>query len=156
MINVFSKADKTSTVEQFIDMKSSDENTYYNYSILEYMDGIEFFVSNVLYDYQDELEDQCVELVLTESNMNKYRYKPYLLAYDIYGSVEAVFIINMMNGIVSDIEFDFNRVKIIHPDSLSAILGRIYSANVMYINNNISKLKDDIKKDTDGNRIWNS
>ena len=31
------KADKTYTVQDFISMRDSDEITYYNYSILEYL-----------------------------------------------------------------------------------------------------------------------
>lgn len=154
MINDSSKADKTYSVEQFIDMRSSDSTTYYNYSIMEYLNGFEYALTNILYDYQDEIEEQSVILKLNNLEFSKYKYRPWLLAYDIYGSEQASFIILALNGILSDREFDFQRVRIIHPDVITSLLGRIYSANTTYINNNRSDLAYIEKKDTVGNSVW--
>lgn len=154
MINDSSKADKTYSVEQFIDMRSSDPTTYYNYSIMEYLNGFEYSLTNVLYDYQDEIEEQSVILKLTDLQFSKYKYKPWLLAYDIYGSEQSSFIILALNGILSDKEFDFQRVRIIHPDVIASLLGRIYSVNMVYLNNNRSDLAYVEKKDTVGNTVW--
>ena len=147
------RADKTYSVRDFIDMRSSDDITYYNYSILEYLNGFDMFVTNLLYDYEDELIEKSVTIKLTDKDKIKYRYKPYLFAYDIYGSTESAFIIMMLNGIIDPKEFNFDRVKAIKKSDLNSILGRIESVNFEYINNNRSRLNDDFKKNN-GNELW--
>lgn len=154
MINSSSKADETYTVDQFVDMKSSDEITYYNFSILGYLSGIEISMTSILYDYQDELDDLTKVLILKDAEMRKYMYKPWLLAYDIYGSTETSFIIMILNGILSDSEFNFDRIKVLAPNDLNTILGRIYSANQVYINNNRSDIALEEKNDNRTDWVW--
>lgn len=146
-------AETTSTVEDFIAMRSSDELTYYNYSILEYSKGYDMFITNLLYDYDDEFNDVTITLQLTNKEKSKYRYKPYLLAYDIYGSAELDFIIMMLNGIIDPKEFDFNKVKIVRKSDLNTLLNRITSINEKFLNVMKSRLKTDFKEN-DGNEIW--
>lgn len=146
-------ADKTMTVQDFIALRSSDEITYYNYSILEYLNGYSMFITNLLYDYEDELQDMAVVVELNEREAAKYRYKPYLFAMDIYGSTEAKFIIMMLNNIIDPKEFDFNKVKVISYSDLVTILNRMQAVNEEYMNNNRSKLKEDFKNNP-GNSIW--
>lgn len=153
MITYNAKADKTYTVQDFISLRTSDEITYYNYSILEYLNGFDMFVTSLLYDYEDELSEMAVTVNLNEKERLKYRYKPYLFAYDIYGSTETEFIIMMLNGIIDPKEFDFNKVKAIPPAKLTQTLGRLDSVNETYMNNNRSRLQEDFKNN-DGNQIW--
>lgn len=153
MISDNSKADETYNIDQFIDMKSSDTNTYYNYSIKEYLNGFEYSISNILYDYMDELIDQSKILKLDDTSFAKYKYKPWLLAYDIYGSEQSVFIIFALNNIICDREFDFKRVRVLMPADVNTLLGRILSANEKFINTNKSDIALLEKKDT-GNTVW--
>ena len=146
-------AETTCTVEDFIAMRSSDELTYYNYSILEYSNGYDMFITNLLYDYDDEFNDVTITLELTNKEKSKYRYKPYLLAYDIYGSAELDFVIMMLNGIIDPKEFDFNKVKVIRSGELNTLLTRITSVNEKFLNVMQSNLKTDFKEN-DGNEIW--
>lgn len=157
MISYASKSDETYTVAQFIDMRSTDANTYYNYSILGYLKGIEYPLTNILYDYQDELEDPSVSVYIrmTDLEFAKYKYKPWLLAYDIYGSQEMEFIFFALNDILCDREFDIPRIRVIRKDVISTILGRIYSSNIDFVNNNRSDISVDIKNDkTTENVVW--
>lgn len=147
------KADQTITVQDFIALRTSDEITYFNYSILEYLNGFDMFITNLLYDYEDELQDIAITVTLTNIEKAKYRYKPYLFAYDVYGSTELKFIIMMLNNIIDPKEFDFDKVKLIKPSDLSTILNRINAVNEEYINNNRSKLKEDFKNNS-GNTVW--
>ena len=154
IVNSATKADETYTVDDFIHMRSSDEVTYYNYSILQYLNGIEYLVTNVLYDYEDELLDASVTLTLDEAQYLKYKYKPWLLAYDLYGAIECEFVLMTLNSIIDPKDFDFKRMKAILPNNLSNILGRIYSANSLLLNTNRSDMKIELKKDPNGNTIW--
>lgn len=153
MITYNAKADKTYTVQDFISLRTSDEITYYNYSILEYLNGFDMFVTSLLYDYDDELQEMAVTVNLTEKERIKYRYKPYLFAYDVYGSSEMEFLIMMLNGIIDPKEFDFNKIKAIPPNKLTETLGRIDSVNETYMNNNRARLQEDFKNN-EGNQIW--
>lgn len=147
------KADQTITAQDFIALRTSDEITYFNYSILEYINGFDMFITNLLYDYEDELQDIAITVTLTNIEKAKYRYKPYLFAYDVYGSTELKFIIMMLNNIIDPKEFDFDKVKLIKPGDLSTILNRINAVNEEYISNNRSKLKEDFKNNS-GNTVW--
>ena len=146
-------ADLAISVQDFIALRSSDEITYYNYSILEYLNGFDMFLTNLLYDYQDELDEIAVTVSLTPIEKAKYRYKPYLFAYDIYGSTEAKFIIMMLNNIIDPKEFDFDKVKVISYGDLITVLNRMQAVNEDYLNTNRSKLKENFKSNT-GNTIW--
>ena len=147
-------ADLTISVQDFIALRSSDEITYYNYSILEYLDsGFDMFITNLLYDYQDELDDIAVTVTLTPIERAKYKYKPYLFAYDLYGSTETKFIIMMMNNIIDPKEFDFEKVRVIRPSDLMTLLNRMQAVNEDYMNLNKAKLKTDFKNNP-GNKIW--
>ena len=152
-INGTMSSDLAVSVQDFIALRSSDEITYYNYSILEYLNGFDMFVTNLLYDYQDEFDDIAVTISFTPVKRAKYRYKPYLLAYDLYGSAEAKFIIMMMNNIIDPKEFDFDKVNVIRYGDLITILSRMQAVNEDYLNNNRSKLKNDFKNNP-GNTIW--
>jgi len=146
-------ADLTISVQDFIGMRSSDDITYYNYSILKYLNGFDMFVTNLLYDYEDEMADMAVTIKRTEKERVRYRYKPYLFAFDIYGSTEASFIIMMMNNIIDPKEFDFNRVKAIRYGDLITILNRMQAVNEEYLNENRSQLREDFKASS-GNTVW--
>ena len=147
-------AAKTMTVEDFISLGSSDEVTYYNYSLLEYLNGYEMFITSILYDYEDEISDAVILVALTEEERAKYRYKPYLFAYDIYGATEYKFIIMMLNGIIDPKEFDLQKIKVISKSTLNNILSRILSVNESFMNSNRAQLKKDFKNAENGNTIW--
>lgn len=147
------KSDETITVQDFIAMRNSDEITYYNFSIVEYLNGYDMFITNVLYDYEEELRDLSVFIKLTDVERIKYRYKPYLFAYDLYGTREMAFIIMMLNGIIDPKEFDYNKIRVLRYNELTTIINRIGAINEDYINKNKSKLKKDFKN-KEGNNIW--
>lgn len=146
-------ADKTISVQDFIALQSSDEITYAKYSITEYINGYEMFITNLLYDYEDEINAISLTIKFTDIEKAKYRFKPYLLAFDIYGATEAKFIIMMLNNIIDPKEFDFDKVKVVRKGDLIDILNRIQAVNEDYLSTNRSKLKDDLKKGK-GNNIW--
>lgn len=154
MINAATKADQTYTVDQFIEMQSSDETTYYNYSILDHSNGFDYSITNILYDYQEELEETSVIVKLNDKEFLEYRYRPWLFAYKIYKSEETDFVIKTLNGILSDNEFDFRRIRMLTPQAMSSLLGRIYSANMEFLNNNRTTINEIKKKETSTNSVW--
>jgi len=130
---------KTYTIEDFIDMKTQDEITYINYSILNYNANITYTDQCILDFYMKELKDICLEVTdFTQEEINKYRYAPDLLAYDIYGSTQLDFIVLLCNGIIDPKEFDLNKGKIYLPTliDITNFLSETYSSESEWLNIN--------------------
>ena len=132
---------------------SNDTTADKTYTIEEFLNGFELPVTSLLYDYEAEMASMAVRIKLSDLEFLKYRYKPFLFAYDVYGSTETEFIILMLNGIIDPKEFNFNVVKVIPKRNLISLLGRLHSVNDAYLNNIKTKKLDDIKNNT-GNVIW--
>lgn len=153
IINNQTVADTTYTIEEFIASKDSDEITNDKFTIAKYMHGIELPITNLLYDYEDELNSLAVKVKLSDLEMIKYKYKPFLFAYDVYGSIETEFLVLMMNNIIDPKDFDFNPIKVVPKSKLISLLGRISSINENYLYNINSRKNEDLKNDT-GSLIW--
>lgn len=127
----------TYTLDQFIGMKYSDDITYHNFSIIEKIDdNIELVDHNIIEDYLDELESICVKCELTLEQYRKYKYKPDLLAFDVYGSVQLDFIIMLVNDMIDPKEFDLKTIKLPYASALKAFLSSVYNSEYNYIQQN--------------------
>ena len=127
---------KTYTIEEFIAEGSSTEISYDKLSIFENVDGLYLVTHNVLDDYKKEIDQCCRTIVLSTSEMNKYRYKPKLLAYDIYGSTELFFIILFANNMCDVKEFDKKKLRLLPQDSLEEIISYIYQSQQAFLSKN--------------------
>lgn len=139
MFNGIDKPEHTYTLEDFIGFKAQDNMTYYNFSILSksiLKDGIIYSKDNVIYNYLDILKGKSKKLKLTDSEYHKYRFKPKLLAYDLYGSSELFFVIMAINGICDIKDFDMKKFRMLTPKDLNSLLSQIYSADIDYIEYN--------------------
>ena len=126
----------TYTLDDFVELQSVDNMTYYNFSILEIIDGVQHLDHNLVEDYLKELEATYVTLELSNEEMNRYKYNPDLLAYDIYGSVQLDFIILLLNDMIDPKDFDRRKLKLPYASSLSIFLNTLYSKESNYINEN--------------------
>ena len=126
----------TYTLDDFVELQSVDNMTYYNFSILEIIDGVQHLDHNLVEDYLKELEATCVTLELSNEEMSRYRYNPDLLAYDIYGSVQLDFIILLLNDMIDPKDFDRKKLKLPYASSVSIFLNTLYSKESNYINEN--------------------
>ena len=126
-------------------MKSSDKVTYRNYSILQKsLDDptIVYSINNIIYDYMDELKSYRKLVSVTENDKIKYKYKPKLLAYDLYGTTESYFIILALNGMCNVKEFDLkdNTFYALTPSDMTSLMSAIYRAEQNYITLNRNTL----------------
>ena len=126
----------TTTLEDFIEMRSIDEMTYYNFSILEVINGVEHLNHNLIEDYLEELKSTCVTVDLTLDQYKKYKYFPDLLSYDVYGSVQLDFIIMLLNDCIDPKEFDKKTVILPYASVLASFLNTVYSKEQLYIEEN--------------------
>lgn len=74
-----------------------------------------------------------VDIVLTEEEYMKYRYKPKLLANKVYGNSELFFIILLVNGIWSVKDFNYRKIKLVKRKDLSTMLSSINSSERSFL-----------------------
>ena len=120
----------TYTVENFIDAGASITLTYNNLSFIESINNgtIQCPIFNVIDDYMYELKRLAVDIEFSDSEYQKYIYKPKLLAHDIYKNPELFFVILLINGICDVKEFNKRKIKLISPTNLNEALTYIYNA----------------------------
>jgi len=123
----------TSTLEQFIEAGSAVTISYANLSMLDETGDIKIPIYNVVSDYLFELLGKSTTVVLNDQEFWKYKYKPKLLAVDIYGNAELYFVILMLNNMCSVKEFDIKRIKMLSKKDMSDLLGLIYSSEMDFL-----------------------
>lgn len=120
---------KTFTVEEFISFKDDTTISYNNLSFRERYDNISFPIKNILDDYFDELMELTQEVTMNETEFIKYRYRPRLLANDLYDNPDLDFLILAINDICNMKEFDSKTIKLIKTSDLEDFLTSIFNAN---------------------------
>ena len=131
------------TLEQFVDEGKSDQLTYSNFSVIREINGIKFTSFNILDSYLDELAKICIKIPrenISTAEVQRYKYNPDLLAYDIYGTVQLDFVVMLCNGIVDPKEFDFHNRYLLLPRAsvLQEFLSKVYNADYRTLNDSIS------------------
>ena len=135
----------TYTLSEFMDMKSQDELTYENFSIIRYEMQTKFAEQNIIDYYFRELKNICMKITsFTKEEIVKYRYAPDILAYDVYGSTQLDFIVLLCNGIIDPKEFDFKRKYLLLPKAahLKEFLSKVYNSESGWLELNRAELKD--------------
>lgn len=139
--------EKTATIQDFIEMGDTDEITYRNFSILVKCIGenslIEYAQDNILYDYIKELKEKAVLVAMSDNDYIKYKYKPKLLSYDLYGTTELYFVIMILNGICNIKDFSKRKVVLLRRSDMFDLLNDIYTAESSYIQYNRAHLDDE-------------
>lgn len=128
-ISKITNPEKSYTIEQFITFKDDDTASYNNLSFRDKYDNIIYPIKNIIDDYTDELNELLVDVVMSESEFLRYRYRPKLLAFDIYGNAELDFLILAMNGMCNMKEFDSKNIKLIKNKDLDSFITSIFNAN---------------------------
>lgn len=131
----YQKPQNTWTLDQYIACKSEDAMNYHNLSFSDTYDNIVYDTYNVISDYIDELrEEYCVAVTLTDKQLVRYKYRPKLLCYDVYGNGELAFIIMIINDMCN--VKDFTKKKLFMPKrtDMSNIVKYLINANKSAIN----------------------
>lgn len=122
------------TLEQFVALGRGVNLTYKNYSFRELLtNGTEISVRNVVNDYMTELEERSVNVRFDDAQYRRYRFRPKILCYDIYGCQELYYVICLLNGVIDVKEFDFRTCKMLPRDTMSSVMSAIYNAEYKYI-----------------------
>lgn len=136
----------TYTVDQMIALQSSDTITYKNFSILQKSikdDNLIYSIDNVIYDYMEEINPYKKLVGFSPMETVKYRYKPKLFSYDVYGSTECYFVIMAVNGICNVKQFDLidHTAWALAPNDMYTIMNLIDRAEKERIALNRAELK---------------
>lgn len=135
----YQKPESTYTLDQFIACQSDSNFCYNNLSFINQIDNIKYNIYNVTSDYIDEIiSNYCVNVVLTDDQLSKYKYRPKLLCYDLYGSQELYYLILIINDICSIKEFTKNTLKLPTKANMPIITKAIINSNRF----NIQKYND--------------
>ena len=125
----------TNSIDKYISCKSLTAMNHHNSSFVNRDDNIEYDIYNVMSDYIDEIKDNyCLQITLNKDQMSKYKYRPKLLCYDIYGSTELYFLILLINDMSSCKQFTKNVLYLPTQSNMKEISTAVFNAN-----------KDDIK-----------
>ena len=133
------------TLEGFIDHKSTEEFSYKNFSVLAACESGEvlFTIKNVVDDYIDELLELSTEVHLSDEERRKYEYRPWLLAYDVYGNSELYWIIMLLNDIPTPNEFENIQIlKMPKKAVLEEALSKIMESESTYLSRNRSEMEN--------------
>lgn len=126
----YQKPELTYTLDQFIACQSDISFCYNNLSFIDQIDNIKYNIYNVVSDYIDEIiSEYCVKVELSDEQLSKYKYRPKLLCYDVYGAQELYYLILIINDICS--VKDFTKKKIILPTkaNMTVVCKAIMNAN---------------------------
>lgn len=134
----------TYTLSDFVEIGQQDEMTYTNFSIIQYRMSTEFAEQNIIDYYLSELKSICLKITsLSEDEINKYKYAPDLLAYDVYGTTQLDFIVLLCNGMIDPKEFDFKRKYLLLPRAnvLQEFLSQVYNSESDWLKLNRTELE---------------
>lgn len=127
----YQKPQNTYTLDQYIACQSDTIMCYANSSFIDKLGNIKQPAYNVVSDYIEELrsDDYCVSVELTDEQLTKYKYRPKLLCYDLYGNGELHFIILLMNDMYSVKQFSKKKLLLPTKDMMKEIASKILNAN---------------------------
>ena len=126
----YQKPYNTYTLDQYIACQSDTVTCYNNLSFIDRENNIRFPTYNVVSDYLDELrEEYCVTVVLTDNELNKYKYRPKLLCHDIYSNGELAFIILLINDMCSVKQFTEQTLLMPKKETMAELTKHLMNAN---------------------------
>lgn len=128
------KPSESYTIEQFISLGRKVSLTYDRYSFKELLsNGTEISILNVVNDYMREIKENSLLVKFSENEYRKYRFKPKILSYDVYGTQDLYYVILLANGIIDEKEFDFTELLMPTTDTMNTYMSAIYNAEYKYI-----------------------
>jgi hypothetical protein len=138
VINTKSRPEETFNFHDFIDAGSNNDYTFDKFEIKMPIGQFMIGECNVLDYYIQEIMENCVKVTeFTNEEILKYKYRPDLLAWDIYGNTQLDFLILMCNDMCDPKEFDFKNKYLLLPkaDTITKLLSAIYNAEQDWLNN---------------------
>lgn len=99
-------------------------------------------ITNLFEKYYELLLDNTVIVVLTDDEYLKYRFKPKVLSYDLYGTMELHYMLLRLNYVYSVTNFDFKEVRVFNTNILSLLNEIMILENEEFIENAVDVIKE--------------
>ena len=118
------------TIQELIDSVKDMEVSYRNLHTNIYIKNtddeiIKIPYKSLLREYRTYFEDLIVEVPLTPAEVVRYRFKPKLLSYDLYGTTELWANLLEINFCYSVVDFNFDKVKVYDPTAYKKTLNEV-------------------------------
>lgn len=120
------------SIKAFIATKPIISTDYSNMSFIEERESIQFAVGNIVTDdYFPELKAKAVKVYLDDKEIQKYKYRPKMLAYDVYDNTELYYIILRINDLYNAKDFNLSKkyVYLLSKKDLKEFLADLYTFN---------------------------
>jgi hypothetical protein len=120
------------SIKAFIATKPIISTDYSNMSFIEERESIQFAVGNIVTDdYFPELKAKAVKVYLSDKEIQKYKYRPKMLAYDVYDNTELYYIILRINDLYNTKDFNLSKkyVYLLSKKDLKEFLADLYTFN---------------------------
>lgn len=124
------------SIQAFINDKPIISTDYATMSFTEERERIQFAVGNLVTDdYYPELKAKCVKVHLSDDDIMKYRYRPKMLAYDIYDNTELYYVILRVNDLYNVKDFNLSKRYIYLPSKkvLKEFLADVHNFDIRNI-----------------------
>ena len=106
-----------------------------NINFYNEIDGIQIPVKSIFFEtYRGLILNNCIKVKMSDKKLNRYRYRPKLLSYDLYGTTDLWHLILWINNMYSVTQFNESSIYIFNPDKLNLL--------VRIINNETSDIID--------------
>lgn len=99
-------------------------------------------ITNLFEKYYEILLDNSVIVVLTDEEYLKYRFKPKVLSYDLYGTKELHYMLLRLNYVYSVINFDFKELRVFNTNILNLLNEIMILENENYIENDLDVIRE--------------
>lgn len=120
------------TMQSLIDAYNRNEKSYRNLheQAVIYLSKSNEYIrvpyGSITNKYRDFLAGASMVIELSDEQVNKYRYKPRLVAKDLYGTSELWYAILELNNMCSVIEFrDIKYLRVYHPSTFYKMINEI-------------------------------
>lgn len=124
------------SIQAFINDKPIISTDYTTMSFTEERERIQFAVGNIVTDdYYPELKAKCVRVHLSDDDIMKYKYRPKMLAYDIYDNTELYYVILRVNDLYNVKDFNLSKKYIYLPSKkvLKEFLADVHNFDIRNI-----------------------
>ena len=124
------------SIQAFINDKPIINTDYATMSFTEERERIQFAVGNIVTDdYYPELKAKCVRVHLSDDDIMKYKYRPKMLAYDIYDNTELYYVILRVNDLYNVKDFNLSKKYIYLPSKkvLKEFLADVHNFDIRNI-----------------------
>ena len=99
-------------------------------------------IANLFEKYYEILLDNTVIVVLTDEEYLKYRFKPKVLSYDLYGTKELHYMLLRLNYVYSVVNFDFKELRVFNTNILNLLNEIMILENENYIENDLDVIRE--------------